>query len=428
MKIISTSDYFSVSLLSLVADYDKETITNLYQPIIGFEAAALYFSFLSEARNQEIYSMSTHGDFLNRLGMNIYVFTNALEKLEGIGLVKTYMEDENSKIYHYEVYAPDTPHDFFENTVFYGLLKQSIGDKEAERLKGLYKVNNIEEKGREISASFDEIYAPDMSNPILQASINEDALKERNEGNVNADFSESKFFSECKKLLPANTITEKSLSKKEMEEVRRMATLNGLAEEQMAQIIVTVYDSNKPKGERVDFYNLREKIIFSRSFRTMYKHPEYYDDNPLTVSSQTKLGQKINMMETEIPSDFLRYVSGMAEPASSDLVLIDDISKRYNFPNSVINVLIDYTLTTQNNTLPRKYVEKVAASLAREHVTCAQDAMNYLNNVSKKKRSKSGTPPRSSHSEELTNEESNIENNEISDEEWDALIKEIDNG
>ena len=49
MVILSESDMFEVKITSLLADYDRETITNLYQPIIGYTALAIYFSFWSVA-------------------------------------------------------------------------------------------------------------------------------------------------------------------------------------------------------------------------------------------------------------------------------------------------------------------------------------------------------------------------------------------
>ena len=69
MVILSTSDIFDVKVSSLLADYDRETITNLYQPIIGFTALAVYFTFWSEAKNQKVTSMSSHEQLLLRMKM-----------------------------------------------------------------------------------------------------------------------------------------------------------------------------------------------------------------------------------------------------------------------------------------------------------------------------------------------------------------------
>ena len=64
------------------------------------------------------------------------------------------------------------------------------------------------------------------------------------------------------------------------------------------------------------------------------------------------------------------------------------LATNYKFSNGVINVLIRYTLDMKDNTLPRKYIEKVAASLVREGVTTVVEALNYLNKVNKKSKEK----------------------------------------
>ena len=49
MLVLKEIDYLDVKLNSLVADYDRKILANLYQPIIGYTALAVYFTLLSEA-------------------------------------------------------------------------------------------------------------------------------------------------------------------------------------------------------------------------------------------------------------------------------------------------------------------------------------------------------------------------------------------
>ena len=69
MVVLSEQDMFEVRVSTLLADYDRETITNLYQPIIGYAALAIYFSFWSESKNQKVLSYSSHEQFLARMKM-----------------------------------------------------------------------------------------------------------------------------------------------------------------------------------------------------------------------------------------------------------------------------------------------------------------------------------------------------------------------
>ena len=58
--------------------------------------------------------------------------------------------------------------------------------------------------------------------------------------------------------------------------------------------------------------------------------------------------------------------------------IIDNLSKDYNLANPVINVVIDFVLTMNNNVFSKYSAEKIAASLSRENVETAVDAMEYL--------------------------------------------------
>ena len=91
------------------------------------------------------------------------------------------------------------------------------------------------------------------------------------------------------------------------------------------------------------------------------------------------------------------------------------LSKDYNLPNPVINVLIDFVLQMNNNVLSKYSVEKIAASLSREKIETAIDAMEYLreNYVKENKKSRRKSPkseePVESSLEESTSEEDDSE-------------------
>ena len=111
-------------------------------------------------------------------------------------------------------------------------------------------------------------------------------------------------------------------------------------------------------------------------------------------------------MESTSPLEYLKLKQGMTNPSPSDVNIINMLSRDYKLHNSVINALIDYTLKTQNNTLPRAYIEKVASSLKRENVETAFATINYLDRSRRRKKK----------SEEKINKiedkEINVENND----------------
>ena len=177
-----------------------------------------------------------------------------------------------------------------------------------------------------------------------------------------------------------------------MKEIERLATLYAISEEAAAQAVSELYDPHAKKGSRIDFEELAKRFMDITNYRG-FSHSSY-GRRGKGVSGETDLANKINLMEKVSPAKYLSYLQNSTVPASSDLKIINDISKKFQLPNAVINALIDYVLATNDNILSRALTEKIAASLAREGVVTAIDAMNYLKKI--RKRGKKKDPSNSS--------------------------------
>ena len=400
MHILKDSDYLEVNLNSLVADYDRLTLTNLYQPIIGYKAVGLYFTLLTEVENQKINSIVEHKSLFNRMQISVSDFVDARKYLEAIGLLKTFVSDlKDNKLYQYELYAPKTPKLFFDNTLLYGMLIKSIGEQEATKLKNIYNINRNPE-GVEITSSFMEVFAPDFEDPAFRKAMEGSGeIINRQTAKLDCGFSYELFF---KYLGEHSQIKPEAFSKKTMKEIERLATLYGIDEESAAQAVIELYNPQAPKDERVDFEELGER--FKEQYNFQYLYVRGGDNRSSIIRSKTDLARKINLMEKLSPRDFLAVLQNGVAPANVDLKLLNDLSGVFKLPNCVINALVDYILTINDNILSRPLTEKVAASLVREGVKTTIDAMNYLkkNKLKKKKSSKENPDEDSSSSEPET--------------------------
>ena len=388
MKVLANQDFLEVRLASLIADYDRDTLSNLYQPMIGYEGLALYMTLWSEAHNERISPLCTHEQVFLRMRIPAGAYVEARKYLEATGLLKTFVsQGQDFKIYHYELYAPKSPHGFFEDALLYGMLIKSIGETNANRLKNIYLIEPKHDYGEEITTKFAEMFHPQLDdNAFVRAANTEDKVKGRNAGKINGQFSYEAFF---KHLSSISQISEKAFSRNEMKEIERVATLNGVGEENTANVIAKLYDPSMPKGERFDskkFASMMQKIT-----DTNYGFKNDYAENlgeQNMIKPNTDLAKKINNMETIPPRYYLSILQGGTKPAAADLRVIDDLSKNYHLPNPVINAIVDYVLYRADNVLNKAYAEKVAVSLVRENILTAVDAMNYLRKVDKKSHNK----------------------------------------
>ena len=383
MLILKEKDYLEVSVNSLIADYDRLTLTNLYQPIIGYKAVSLYFTLLSEYDNQKINPVVSHEILFNRTMMNASEFVDARKNLEAIGLLKTFVSDLNGlKLYQYELYAPKTPKLFFDNTLLYGMLIQSIGETEASKLKTLYTIKNRPE-GKEITASFIEVFSPDFDNPAFMKAMENGGsdIITRQSAKLNSGFSYELFF---KTLSEISQIKAEAFSKKDMKEIERLATLYGVSEESAANTVRNNYNPLADKNHRLDFEQITKIFAEEINYRSLANHGKNKLNGEMT--GNTDLARKINLMEQANPKRYLSILQNGSQPSISDLMVVNTISSKFRLPNSVINAIVDYVLAVNDNVLSKPFAEKIAGSVAREGITTAIDAMNYLKKVSSKRK------------------------------------------
>ena len=386
MVILSKADMFDVKISSLLADYDRETITNLYQPIIGYTALAVYFTFWSEGKNQKIISLSSHEQILLRMRIATGEFIEARKVLEAVGLLKTRLEKVREfSIYHYELFAPKTPIKFFNDTLLYGLLIQNIGENEASRIKRIYQTNQNESQGEDISSSFNDVFHPNFEDAaFLQATNKVSDTIGRRKSKIDTEFSYEKFFDTLSSI---SQLTDKSFTKNEIKEIERLATLYGMSAEITAEKVVNSFSLEKGRGSRVDFVQLNEDMKNEINFGSRTRKGRNSKKN--LVVGEEGLAAKVKFFESANPKDVLSVLQNGTKPAAADLNIVRILANDYKLTNAVINVIIDFVLQMNNNVLSRYSVEKIASSISRENIVTAVDAIEYLNNNYTGKKEKS---------------------------------------
>jgi len=389
MTVLGSSDLLRVRFSGLIADYDRDTLVNLYQPIIGYTAMAIYFSLWSLSKSNKNDYLE-HESLFNRMQIAPGRFIESRKLLEATGLLKSYVRTvDGLKKYSYVLYAPKSPKDFFDNALLYGMLLKCLSKAEVESIKANYIDNNNDEVGEEVSENFTDVFKPDFAdNAFLFAASQKEKTIGRNVATVKSSFDYDIFF---KSFSKSSSITEKSISSKQMKEIERLALLNGIKEDSAAKIVEDIFDYEAPKGKQIDLVNLSElfqeqnNIMFIRKSKGETKKPNLF-------KGDSALASKINLMETVSPKDYLTVLQNGCAPARSDLLLLNDISSKFLLPNCVINAIVDFVLASNNNVLSRSYCEKIAGSLAREGAETTIDAMTYLKKVSKSKKTASFVP------------------------------------
>lgn len=410
---LSKDDYYEVKLGSMLASYDRDLLSIMYQPIIGYAAMALYFTLWSEVKKQEYTSINKHETLLKEMDIDNEELLKSRRKLEAIGLLKTYrnQDKKNPKMsyYTYELFAPKSPEDFFNDVIYKGMLTEKLGVKEVERISIILSSKGVDLEGkRDVSANFGEIFTVNDDDALK--SINITTSRGRKTIDIISDFDVGEFLSQ---INAESAISMEAFDNEDITEISRLATLFGFSSLGMAEIVPLVYDYTKKKHvDKKKLYKLCLKM--SKGINIVSKDEtkrEYFEDDEFT--------KKLNEMNQYSSFAYLKLKQGFTNPAPADVNIINNLSINYGFSNPVINAIIDYTLIRCDNSLPAAYVEKIAATIKRKKITTALGVINALD----KRTTKDNSMIDTSNEEIDTSTKDPSENEEIDSEQ---LLKDIE--
>ncbi|MBR2828567.1 MAG: Replication initiation and membrane attachment protein, partial [Bacilli bacterium] len=117
-KTILPADTYLVSNRSIITEKDKKIITMLYQPIIGNIAVSLYFTLMDDLDKLEIMGVEeNHHHLMSMMQLGLEDILIAREKLEAIGLLKTYYKKDTVNQYVYLLFSPISANEFFSHPI-----------------------------------------------------------------------------------------------------------------------------------------------------------------------------------------------------------------------------------------------------------------------------------------------------------------------
>lgn len=376
MIYLNKEDFYEVYLNSIISDFDHDTLTMLYQPIVGSHAISLYLTLYADYKKKS--DISSLEDLLLEMGIDITILTEAKNKLEGIGLIRTYYKkDKGQSFLKFVLYAPKTPKEFFDDILFKGLLISRIGEKKVQQYLRRYKTKKLDLDGyNEISASFNDVFKSSLDEDVYSSTLNIVGGYGRKVIDVSKGFDNAKFLSSLENF----NILPKAIKKSDMKKISELALLYGVNEDIMGDYVSQAYRPDEK--EKIDYEMVKDLCVKDKSYQVLRKN----GSNNIAYSSTSKMGKKVEMMQTYSALDYLKIKQNNGAVSPSDVKLITELNESYGLNSSVINVLIDYCLERNNNQLSRTYVTKIAASINREGITSTLDAMNYLKQNSRRKK------------------------------------------
>lgn len=384
-KIVLPADTYVVVNKTILNDQDRKLLTMLYQPIIGSVATNLYFSLWSNLDRNEIVSMEyTHHYLMANMQLNLDEIIEARERLEGIGLIKVFLREDNINHYLYELYSPVSSYEFFNNPILNTAFYSNVGKQEYEKAVSYFSVPRINMKDyEEITCSFHEIFSSCALTPIE----NNNNIKRLNRLGLN--FNPTIDLNNILSKIPEEMINIKGITKETKEFLYKISYIYNLNDETFSGIIRNSLNERHLIDKKLLRDNCRKYYSFENSGKLpslIYRNQPEYLRKPIgDVSKRAKL---IYMFETTSPYDFLTLKNNNVKPTKLELSILEMLLIDFELNPGVVNVLVDYVLKINNNKLIKSFVETIASQWKRSKIETVEEAMKIAEKEYKNRHSK----------------------------------------
>ena len=380
MKEAKPTDSYNVLKESSYSFEDDAYLLDFYAPILSLKAIGVYLALRNEAgeENKPFSSFYLHyqiseGDFFS-----------SLEGLEAIGLIKTYfLEKSESNSFSFALYSPRSPEEFLSNELLSGTLIRFTNEEYVLSLQKKYALSPLPEGYQDVSKKFMDQFQLDMSGKLYLSLSSNGSLAGKRCPAISLYFDKRKFLNRMKEERPS--FQENVLAKTEYVRIARYASLYAFDEETMASFLLSsrnVFDMNKEYGSRMDFHAL-EKLCMDNDTHEYLRRKA---GKASEIHGESGVATVIRAMDSMNSVDFLTLLQKGGKPAQNDLKLINTLVVEMGLPENVTNALIFHVLKINDNALVPSYVEGLAATLVRQGVETALDALNYLERNVKKSR------------------------------------------
>src|SRR5690625_29812 len=384
-KILPIDGYQVLSQGSLPTDY-VQSLTHLYQPLLGIEAISLFQVLLHEINVQPEVHLQTHHTLMNYLSMPLDQIYKARLKLEGIGLLKTYKQKTEDKTYYtYVLQTPFSPEAFFQDIMLSELLYRHIGKTKFNTLKKHYtKTKDV--KGENITAAFHQVFQTFEPENQHITPIHKEKPQRIPIEKIDFLFLEQSL---KRKMIPVEKVLTEP-NKRAISQLTHLYNLESYEIEKAVEWALT--DENKIDIEQLkvvchDIFQSKQNV---NQFRLTFKEPDH--EKVTDKKSLTKLEKLQQKFETISPKELLEDLSTGNNASEQDMKFISELMISQGLPAPVMNVLIHYVMLRSDMKLPREYTETIASNWSRKKFKTAKEAMDFV-----QKQSQAQPKPRRSY-------------------------------
>lgn len=368
------NDLYKIDVNFELSSERLKSLVLFYSPLIGQDGLALYEYLVIRGSNVGFEEVN---DLLGQLNISVDLFEKVCGKLNQYRLLRT-LNKENH--YVFLLKAPLTMKEFIKDDIFVrNFILKTSGSHYQDVISDVYEDSDYHDF-KDVSKTLP------LDTLIMWNENDETYLKQRktNKYDFGTRFDVNVFLKDISlNLLPMRFRTEEN-----MREVAKLADLYNISYDKMQTYLPRVAQTDS------DNFNLEELRKLC-----MYAKQDYH---------------KIGEDEYDVPCvTYLMALQNGKEATYNDKKIIYYLSNYYNLNVPVINVLLAHGLKNAGNRLIENYLYPIASDLHRNDIKTSKEALEFLNNNTKKSTASSDKLP----SYDTSN------NKTISNDEEDEILK-----
>jgi len=379
---------FLVRLADRLTDQSWQTLTQLYQPIIGPSATGL-FSALFWLPQRETYKR--HAILLAELGLDLAHLYAARLRLEATGLLTTRLKTEGDlSSFVYELHAPLTPQDFFKDDL---LSVQLLGVVGEDLYQALVTENTVtplsHDDEQNITKNFLEVFHVDGDElrdiPEVVTNNRQNLTAASSAPNLSADKVQFDF-KLLGELLERSFVDTRAVSKYRQLLLTEHATY-GLDEPTMARYIGEATDLatnifNPEQFKRI----VAQAFGYQHRGETVNTPADSSASTPATAKSSAKGASSAEQALIKVASSAapVKFLQGIKQSTGGFVTdgeqrIVRDLVSRQLFPESVLNLMIYHVLVDEDKpTLNKNLLDTIANDWSKSKVTTPELAIQKI--------------------------------------------------
>lgn len=371
-KLLDSNSKFNIYSSFTLSNDDVAAVSLLYGPLIGSDAAILYFAFAALLERNNLKSEEIiHQDIFDLYSLKPNDFLKARYKLEGIGLLVSYLDDDK---YIYVLCPPLSPKTFIKDVTLGLYLYSKLRKETFEFIYNHFKIEKLDKnRYKNITKSFDEVYESRLDNDNTFEKFQYILGKKPNKGIVINDY---KFdFDYFVKEINVDFL-EVGVTKTFKKQICDMSFVYGFNEAEM----ISLFNDSINKSGYYDFRILKKKANILFTYKKNMNAPKLTEKN----DDNNTFGDIISFLDNASPSELLGEL--IPNYPASYLDTIMEIYTSIELPRGVINCMIAKVLKDKSGELPSvKYFKKVSESWIIDNIFSTADAIKYVTTAKDKK-------------------------------------------